>query len=288
VGGAEGTIGEPAQLDPRLLLSSSVLAGNGGHLWVGAGLIATATLLGAAVARSPLARAARVLVVVAGVLLVVVTVDLVPDIVRDLPGSGMPWWGPVLAAASAAAVAGGTMRRGCACRPASPRGPWTAVAIGIHRALEGATLAVSGSLVLIAALVLHAAGEGFALSALLRGVRRRTAALWLLVGCVSPAVGATALGSGRIPDSVRPVVTAAVAGVLLRIAFSSYRIVTGSGQQPEPHPCTRSELTEQVAVRVDDDSHDGVAAGRAGIGSEHDRGAIGRQLDRPRDESLAR
>jgi hypothetical protein len=52
------------------------------------------------------------------------------------------------------------------------------VAIGLHRGLEGSALAAAASIPVVAALVVHAAGEGFALASLLRAGRRTTAGCW--------------------------------------------------------------------------------------------------------------
>jgi hypothetical protein len=41
---------------------------------------------------------------------------------------------------------------------------------------------------------------------------------------VSPLVGATAAGAGRLPDTVAPVVAALVAGSLLRTALLALRV----------------------------------------------------------------
>jgi hypothetical protein len=45
----------------------------------------------------------------------------------------------------------------------------------------------------------------------------------LLVACVSPAVGAAALGAVSLPAAATPVLMALVAGVLLRSAMAAYQ-----------------------------------------------------------------
>jgi len=55
----------------------------------------------------------------AGVLLAVVLADLLPDIWRDLPGAGLPWWAPAGALVAGVAAADALARRGCACRSAA-------------------------------------------------------------------------------------------------------------------------------------------------------------------------
>ncbi|MFC7641231.1 hypothetical protein ACFQX6_09770 [Streptosporangium lutulentum] len=65
-------------------------------------------------------------------------------------------------------------------------GMGTAAALTLHRAIEGATLALTASVVVVIALMVHSAGEGLALAALLDMAKQRLAP-WLVVSCVSPA-----------------------------------------------------------------------------------------------------
>jgi hypothetical protein len=202
---------------------------------IGAALVAASTvggvLLSRLSARRPVASSASVSVV----LLAVVLGDLVPDVWRDLAESGTPWWAAVLAAAVGFGATVALVRRGCACvpRPDEQRqvdgsevagGTATAVAIGVHRALEGAVLALVTSVPVVAALVVHAAGEGFALGALLGRASRGRAAAWLLIACVSPLVGAIATGPARLPATVTPLTTSLVVGALLRTALLALRL----------------------------------------------------------------
>jgi ZIP family zinc transporter len=94
----------------------------------------------------------------------------------------------------------------------------------VHRALEGAALAVAGSAAVIAALVAHAASEGFALTTLLAGERRGRAAALMAITCLSPAAGAALLALVHPPESAVPVLTSVVAGVLLRAAIAAWRL----------------------------------------------------------------
>jgi hypothetical protein len=214
----------------------------------GIALIAVATLAGAWLGRR-FARLRTVTLTCAGAALAaVVAADLMPDIWADLRETGLPWW---VAAASLAAGLAGTdalIRRGCACGPSGPdaglgppaptaglrpsgagakvpaSGRATAVALGVHRALEGAALAVAGSAAVIAALVAHAASEGFALTTLLAGERRgRTVAL-LAITCLSPAAGVALLAWVHLPQRATPVLSSVVAGVLLRAAVAAWQL----------------------------------------------------------------
>ena len=197
---------------------------------VGAALVAASTVGGVLLSRWSARRPVTSSLAVSVVLLVVVLGDLVPDVWRDLAESGTPSWAAVLASVVGFAATGALVRRGCGCVPRPDERPQvagaevaggtaTAVAIGVHRALEGAVLALVTSVPVVAALVVHAAGEGFALGALLGRDSRRRAAAWLLVACLSPLVGATVIGPVRLPATVTPLVTSLVVGTLLRIAF---------------------------------------------------------------------
>jgi zinc transporter ZupT len=190
-------------------------------------LIAAATLAGAWLGRR-FARLRTVSLTCAAVALVaVVAADLVPDIWENLRETRLPWW---IAAAGLAAGLAGTdalIRRGCACVPGAEvpaGGRATAVALGAHRALEGAALAVAGSAAVIAALVAHAASEGFALTTLLAGERRGRAAALLAITCLSPASGVALLAWVHLPEPAVPVLTSVVAGVLLRAAIAAWQL----------------------------------------------------------------
>jgi zinc transporter ZupT len=193
----------------------------------GVALIAAATLAGAWLGRR-FARLRKISLTCAAVALIaVVAADLVPDIWNDLRETGLPWWIAAAGLAAGLAVTDAAIRRGCACSrgveaPASGRA--TAVALGVHRALEGAALAIAGSTAVIAALVAHAASEGFALTALLRGERKARAAVLLGITCLSPAAGAAVLALVHLPESVAPVLTSVVAGVLLRVALAAWQV----------------------------------------------------------------
>ena len=210
-----------------------------------------ATLAGAWLARRASAMRAASLACAAGVLLAVVLADLLPDIWRDLPAAGLPWW--VAAAALAAGIAGTQVlaRRGCACRTRPARGGATATALGLHRALEGAALVVTGSVAVIAALVLHAGSEGFAMGALLSRERRGKAAALLATTCLSPAAGAIAASQVRLPAQAAPIVTALVAGVLLRTAVAAGQAAL---EERRPRQSSHDPGRPTVAGRISADT----------------------------------
>jgi hypothetical protein len=202
---------------------------------VGAALVAASTLGGVFLSRWSARRPALSSVAVSVVLLVVVLGDLVPDVWRDLAESDTPWWAAFLAVALGFGATGALVRHGCGCVPRQDETPQlggaevaggtaTALVIGVHRALEGAVLALVASVPVIAALVVHAAGEGFALGALLGRASRGRTASWLLIACLSPIVGASMTGPVEVPETVAPLVTALVVGALLRIALLALRL----------------------------------------------------------------
>ncbi len=240
----------------------------------GVALIAGATLAGAWLSARTRRLPSAALRITAALLLAVVLADLMPDILRDLPGSGLPWWGAAVTAAAGFAMAGLVARFGCACAPgppapespapqgrssaggpAWPPGPamagtgagWgAAAALAVHRALEGAAVTLSGSAAVIAVLVVHAAAEGFALAALLRAGRRRLLPL-LIVACLSPAAGALVLTSVPVPAGVSVLLTCVVAGVLARTALTAWRAArpgsAGESASGSPAERRRGDLT---------------------------------------------
>jgi ZIP family zinc transporter len=217
----------------------------------GLALIAAATLAGAWLGRR-FARLRGISLVCAAVaLFAVVGADLLPDIWNDLGETGLPWWIAAAALAAGLATTDAIVRRGCACGPAAgvpASGRATAVALGVHRALEGAALAIAGSAAVIAALVAHAASEGFALTTLLRGERRGRAAALLAITCLSPAAGAVVLAVVHLPDAAAPVLTSVVAGILLRAALAVWQARNKSGAFAASHDGNASMLAK-LAIR---------------------------------------
>lgn len=212
--------------------------------WLGIGMIAIATLTGARLGRRTPSASSIPLAAACGALIAVVVADLGPDVWGDVRGFGLPWWPVGLAGAVGFVGAGLLMRRGCPCEPGPAGGIGTAAALGVHRALEGSALAVAMSAPLVLALVIHAASEGFALTALLDAERGHRAAGWLVLACVAPAFGLIVVGSIGLPASSKPVITSLVAGVLARTAWSAYRIAEARG----PRFVTRSATAVSAGV----------------------------------------
>jgi zinc transporter ZupT len=208
----------------------------------GLALIAGATLAGAWLGRRFARLRAISLILAAIALVTVVAADLVPDIWGDLRETGLPWWVAGLALVAGLAGTDAIVRRGCACGPGPAGGRAAAVALGVHRALEGAALAIAGSAAVIVALVLHAGSEGFALTTLLAGERRARAAALLSLTCLSPAAGVAALALVHLPEQAAPVMTSIVAGVLLRAALAAWQL--------RPRPAALAVATPQPAKRA--------------------------------------
>jgi hypothetical protein len=187
-------------------------------------LIAVATVVGAMAGRWSRRSTPVVATLAVGfVLLAVVVLDLVPDLVSEVAQRGRCWPAALVGGFGLLAT-GRFVRRGCRCQagPTSNRpGVAIALAIGMHRAVEGSALVAVASIPLATALVLHSAGEGYALGTPDGESRQRV--LWVAVACVSPLLGATALTALPLPDAVHPLLTALIAGVLARAALVALR-----------------------------------------------------------------
>ena len=130
-----------------------------------------------------------------------------------------------VAGAAAFTVAGLAIRAGCGCQQHSEQasGVGTAAALAGHRFLEGAAIALAGSVAAAVALAAHAFGEGLATGALLGDQPRRRVAGWLALMCLSPVIGASAADAFPVPAAAEPVLLAVAAGVLTQAARVSLR-----------------------------------------------------------------
>lgn len=206
----------------------------GGHLpgrlvVAGALLIATATVLGAWLARRGPGRHEAWLGAAGGALLVIAGLHLLPDAWSAARGARI--WAPAVPAAAIAsfALAGLAARRGCACGSEKRHagGAGAAAALAVHRFLEGSALALAASVIVAAALAVHALAEGLAVGALLGCQPRRRIAGWLAVMCLSPAAGAVAASVLPMPAAAGPVLLAVAAGVLGQAARISLSAAAG-------------------------------------------------------------
>ncbi|MEX2972525.1 hypothetical protein [Streptomyces sp. C184] len=138
-------------------------------------------------------------------------------------------WVPVTALAPYL-VMGAVVRIGCPCRPGRAGGIGAASGLALHRFLEGATLALTASVAVVAALLVHAASEGLALAVLLGAQQRRRVAPWIGLACLSPVAGAFVTSGLAIPEGLMPLLLAFVAGVLGQRAW----VALGLARQQRP------------------------------------------------------
>ncbi|GAA2074891.1 hypothetical protein [Actinomadura alba] len=218
-----------------------------GRVWFAVLLVSAATLAGAWLARRRSRHVVAWLAIASATMLVVTLTDLLPDASRDAAETGVPLW------VVGVAVAGGFLaialftREAYGLEVASDEevvathapgrhrrlkeavgaalfgGVGTATALTTHRAIEGATLALSTSVLIVMALIVHSASEGLALAALLDMAEQRIGP-WLVVACVSPAVGVVIATVSPLPGKVVPVLLGMVAGILLRTAVVGLRL----------------------------------------------------------------
>ena len=193
-----------------------------GLLAGGLALVALATLAGAWLAQTRGGRRQVWFGAAAGALLVIALLHLLPDAWTSAHRAGIPAWLVPLAAAAAFAATFAVSRAGCACEADEEHasGSGAATALAVHRCLEGAALALTGPVTAVA-LGAHALGEGMAVGALLRG-RRRLLALWLVLMCAGPLVGALAVRALPVLAVAEPfllalVVAASLTAVAVRL-----------------------------------------------------------------------
>ncbi|MEU6807590.1 hypothetical protein ABZ920_00895 [Streptomyces sp. NPDC046831] len=94
----------------------------------------------------------------------------------------MPPWAVPFTALASFALMGALGRTGCPCRRERAGGIGAAAGLAVHRFVEEAALALTTSIAVMAALLVHAAGEGLALAALLGAQPGRRTACWLCEG----------------------------------------------------------------------------------------------------------
>lgn len=189
----------------------------------GVALLAGATLAGAALARST-RLPSEWLHGAAALVLAVLVLDLATRLWAELGASGWPRWIGIAAFTGGFALAS-------ALRSVSFGS--AAAAVGVHRLVEGALLALVLSPAAIAAFVTHALVEGFAITVPLRGAPHRTVVRWLAVACLSPVAGALLIPSGA--GTFQPILGAVAAGAIARAAVpraSLVRAATRWGNQP--------------------------------------------------------
>lgn len=208
-------------------------------------LISAATVLGAWLASRYSARMGLWLSLASAMMLASALTDILPDVWHDSEEAGTPLWAPAAALVVGFAVVAWFTRGGCghghddghdehepsgegkttghhrlggADRPAALGGVGAAAALTVHRVIEGATLALTPSVPVIAALLVHSASEGLALAALFKQARQSMVP-WLVIAVLGPVAGVIVASVSPLPETIVPVLLALVAGVLLRTAM---------------------------------------------------------------------
>jgi zinc transporter ZupT len=214
--------------------------------WIAVGLVSVSSLAGAWLARRNSARVVVWLAIASATMLVIAMTDLLPDAWREASETGVPWWAIGISAVVGFVVITYFTRKGCGCEADADKaagrhapgrhrrleqavdtalfsGMGTAAALTTHRAIEGATLALTASAVVVIALMVHSASEGLALAALLDMARQRLAP-WLVVACAAPAVGVLAATIHPLPAKVVPILLSMISGVLTRTAVVGLKL----------------------------------------------------------------
>jgi zinc transporter ZupT len=215
--------------------------------WIAVILVSISSLAGAWLARRNSTRVVVWLAIASATMLVIAMTDLLPDAWREAVETGVPLWVIGIAAAIGFLVITYFTRKGCGCEADSGKGATrrhapgrhrrlkeavdtalfggmgTAAALTLHRAIEGATLALTASVVVVLALMVHSASEGLALAALLDMAKQRLAP-WLVVACAAPAAGVLAATIHPLPGKVVPVLLGMISGVLTRTAVVGLKL----------------------------------------------------------------
>ncbi|MEV4015042.1 hypothetical protein AB0J35_31535 [Nonomuraea angiospora] len=222
-------------------------------VWAAVGLVALSTLAGAHLAQRKADRISVWLAVASALMLITALTDVMPDAWREAVATHVPVWLVALAGLFGYAVITHFTRHGCAHQHDVGRRPrhapgmhrrveqavsaavyggvGTAVALSLHRMIEGATLVLAASIIVVAALMIHSAGEGVALTAML-DLARKPLAPWLALACLSPAAGVVLASVAPLPPQSVPILLGVLTGVLLRTAMVGLQMARASGRLP--------------------------------------------------------
>ncbi|MFI7222972.1 hypothetical protein ACIBO5_07080 [Nonomuraea angiospora] len=222
-------------------------------VWAAVGLVALSTLAGAHLAQRKADRISVWLAVASALMLITALTDVMPDAWREAVATHVPVWLVVLAGLFGYVVITHFTRHGHAHQhdvgrrarhaPGMHRrveqavsaavygGVGTAVALSLHRMIEGATLVLAASIIVVAALMIHSAGEGVALTAML-DLARKPLAPWLALACLSPAAGVVLASVAPLPPQSVPILLGVLTGVLLRTAMVGLQMTRASGRLP--------------------------------------------------------
>ncbi|GAA0403698.1 hypothetical protein Acor_33000 [Acrocarpospora corrugata] len=245
----------------------------GAAAWVAVALVSLSTLVGAWLARRHARRVTIWLAIASALMLITALVDVLPDAWREAVEKGVPLWVMGVAIGLGfmvvtyftrnehAQVSNGLTRRHA---PGLHRrvtemasaalfgGVGTAAALTVHRAIEGATLALSASTVVVVVLIVHSASEGLAIVALLDMAGQRLAPL-LVVACVSPVVGMVIGTFSPMPSRIVPILLAVATGILLRTAVLGVKLAAlrhEARRVPRAHVLTAAGIAATVALGI--------------------------------------
>ncbi|MEU7895157.1 hypothetical protein AB0B45_20135 [Nonomuraea sp. NPDC049152] len=219
--------------------------------WAAVLLVALSTLAGAWLARRKAQKITVWLAIASALMLITALIELLPDAWHEASETDTPLWLLGLATAFGFAVITYFTRKGCGHSHESGSrrgrhapglhrrvtqvvgaalfgGVGTAAALTVHRVVEGATLALAASAVVVAALMVHSASEGLALTALLDLGRQRLAP-WLLASCLSPALGVVLATLAPLPPAIVPLLLGMITGILLRTAVVGLKLAGTAG-----------------------------------------------------------
>lgn len=192
--------------------------------YVGLVLIAVGTLAGAWLERRWSHRSAVLLGAASGALLAVAGADIVPHALEHASEAGVPGWVVLVVVVAAFALLSAERRTGRAGDRGRLACGGTAVALVLHRFVEGMTVVLLPTVPVVAALFVHSVSEGLALTAVLEARGRRRLSPWLTAACVSPLVGGWVTEAVEVPEWVHVLLLALVAGVLLRGAVTALTV----------------------------------------------------------------
>ncbi|GIH27152.1 hypothetical protein Aph01nite_54620 [Acrocarpospora phusangensis] len=245
----------------------------GAAAWLAVSLVSLSTLVGAWLARRHARRVTVWLAVSSALMLVTAVVDLLPDAWHEAVEKGVPLWGMGLAIGLGFLVVTYFTRKEhvhTSDPPAGRHAPGlhrrikemaaaalfggvgTAAALTVHRVIEGATLALSASAVVVIALVIHSAGEGLAIVALLDMAGQRLTPL-LLVACASPLVGMAIGMVSPMPSRAVPILLGVATGILSRTALLGLKLAASrheDGRVPRRHVLTAATVAATVALSI--------------------------------------
>ncbi|MFF4397127.1 hypothetical protein [Streptomyces sp. NPDC001480] len=123
-------------------------------------LVTVATVVGAWLARRGSGRPALLPAAVSGILLIIAVLDPLPDAWDEAHEAGVPQWTVPLTALASVRGDGRRDPYGLPVRARSCGRLGAASGLALRRSLEGATLALTASVAVVAALLVHAVGEG--------------------------------------------------------------------------------------------------------------------------------